>query len=119
MNESLPSDQSIKRARVVVADDHARVTVALQRMLSKEFEVVGTVGDGLALLAAVSELSPDVIVVDVSMPKLDGLSALQQLRTQGSDVKAILISGFYEPSFVDVALEWGASGFVSKYSAYS
>jgi DNA-binding NarL/FixJ family response regulator len=119
MSESFASDQPIKRARVVLADDHARVTEALKRILSSEFDVVGTVGDGLALLRAVAELAPDIIVVDVSMPKLDGFSALERLRTEGSDVKVILVSGFYEPSFVNIALEWGASGFVAKYSAYN
>jgi DNA-binding NarL/FixJ family response regulator len=52
------------------------------------------------------------------MPELDGFSALQRLRSEGSDVKVILISGFHEPSLVNIALEWGASGFVLKSSAY-
>jgi DNA-binding NarL/FixJ family response regulator len=104
---------------VVLADDHPSVAEALKRILSSEFEVVRTVGDGLALLSAVAELAPDVIVVDVSMPKMDGFSALQRLRTEGSDVKAVLISGFHEPSFINLALEWGASGFVVKHSALS
>ena len=119
MSGSFASNHPSKRARVVLADDHAGVTEALKRILSSEFDIVATVGDGLALLSAVAELGPDIIVVDVSMPKLDGFSALQRLRTEGSDVKVILISGFYEPAFVNIALEWGASGFVSKCSAYN
>jgi DNA-binding NarL/FixJ family response regulator len=58
-----------------------------------------------------------VIVADVSMPQLDGFSALQQLKVKCPDVKVILISMFHEPAFVNVALEWGASGFVSKIAA--
>ena len=52
------------------------------------------------------------------MPDMDGFSVLQQLRSNGSDVKVILVSAFHQPSFVDIALKWGASGFVSKYAAY-
>ena len=103
---------------MLIADDHPSVNEALKRILCAEFEVVGAVEDGLALLRAVAELAPDVIVVDVSMPELDGFSALQRLKSNGSDVKVILISAFHEPSFVRIALEWGASGFVLKHSAY-
>jgi DNA-binding NarL/FixJ family response regulator len=107
----------MKRARVLLADDHLAVAEALKRILSTEFEVIGTVRDGLSLLAATAELAPDVVVADVSMPQMDGFSALQQLRTKCPDVKVILISGFQEPVFVNIALEWGASAFVSKVAA--
>ena len=115
---SSPSDEPIKRARVLLAEDHRPVAEALKRILSTEFEVVGAVEDGLALLHAVAELAPDVIVVDISMPELDGFSALQRLRSKGSNVKAILMSMYHEPALVSVALELGASGFVLKHSAY-
>ena len=107
----------MKRARVLLADDHLAVTEALKRILSTEFEVIGTVRDGLSLLTATAELSPDVVVADVSMPQMDGFSALQQLRRKCPDVKVILISGFQEPEFVNIALEWGASAFLSKVAA--
>jgi len=112
------SEKPVQRARALIADDHPSANEALRRILCTEFEVVGAVEDGLSLLRAVEELDPDVIVADVSMPKLDGFSALQRLRKNGSDVKVILISAFHEPSFVRIALEWGASGFVEKYSAF-
>jgi DNA-binding NarL/FixJ family response regulator len=114
---SSPSDKPV-RARVLLADDHLSVTEALKRILNTEFEVVGAVQDGLSLISAVAELAPDVVVMDISMPELDGFSALQRLRSKGSDVKVILISMFHEPSFVSIALEWGASGFVLKHSAF-
>ena len=106
------------RARVLIADDHAPVAAALKRILNTEFDVIGTVGDGLSLIDAVAELAPDVIVVDISMPKLDGFSALQRLKGNGSNVKAVLISMFHEPSFFQAALDAGASAFVMKHSAY-
>jgi len=107
----------MKRIRVLLADDHLGVAEALQRILNTEFEVVGTVGDGLALLSAAVELAPDVIVADISMPQLDGFSALQQLKSKSPDVKVILISMYLEPTFASIALEWGASGFVLKHAA--
>jgi len=115
---STPSEQPLKHVRVLVADDHLRVRETLERILCREFQVVGGAEDGASLLRAVAELSPDVIVVDVSMPDMDGFSVLQQLRSNGSDVKVILVSAFHQPSFVDIAVKRGASGFVSKYAAY-
>jgi DNA-binding NarL/FixJ family response regulator len=106
------------RARVLLADDHSRVREILTRILSTEFEVAGAFEDGASLLRAVAELSPDAVVVDVSMPGMDGFSVLRELRNNGSDVKVILISAFDEPSFGKIAVEWGASGFVSKCAAY-
>lgn len=107
----------MKPARVLLADDHLAVAEALKRILSTEFEVIGTVRDGLSLLTATVELAPDVVVADVSMPRMDGFSALQQLRLKCPEVKVVLISGFQEPEFVNIALEWGASAFVSKVAA--
>ena len=115
---SNPSEQPKKQVRVLVADDHLRVREILKRILGTEFEVVGAVEDGISLLQAVAELAPDVVVVDVSMPEMDGFGVLRQLKSNGSDVKVILVSAFHEPSFVNIAREWGASGFVSKYAAY-
>ena len=107
----------MKRTRVLLADDHLKVTEILERILRAEFDVIGTVQDGLSLLRVAAELAPDVVVADVSMPQLDGFSALQQLKIRCPDVKVILISMFHEPAFVNIALEWGASGFVSKIAA--
>src|SRR5262245_41843607 len=109
----------MKAARVLLADDHAMVTEALKRILSTEFEVIGTVQDGLSLLRAAAELSPDVVVADISMPEMDGFSALQKLKSKSPEVKVILISMFQEPTFVSIALESGASGFVLKHTAYA
>lgn len=108
----------MKRTRVLLADDHRAVSEALKRILSTEFEVVRAVEDGPSLLSAAAELLPDVIVADISMPQMDGFSALQQLKSKHPDVKVILISMFREPSFASHAVEEGASGFVLKHSAH-
>jgi DNA-binding NarL/FixJ family response regulator len=113
-----PSDQPIKHARILLADDHRGVRESLRRILSSEFEVVGAVADGASLLRAAAELCPDVIVVDVSMPEIDGLSVLRRLKSDGFAVKVILVSAVNESWLVNSALELGASGFVSKYFAY-
>ena len=65
----------MSRARVLLADDHVLVAQALEHLLQPEFDVVGTVADGRALLKAAGELSPDVVVVDIGMPLLNGLDA--------------------------------------------
>jgi len=64
----------MKRTRVLLADDHLKVTEILERILRAEFDVIGTVQDGLSLLRVAAELAPDVVVADVSMPQLDGFS---------------------------------------------
>jgi DNA-binding NarL/FixJ family response regulator len=105
------------RPRVLLADDHPGVAEALKDILSAEFEVVGSVEDGLALLEAATNLAPDVIVADISMPKLDGLSALFQLKENNPDVKVVFITMHHEPLVIDMALAAGALGFVLKHSA--
>ena len=107
----------ISRPRVLLAEDHARVAEVLKSILEDEFDVVGTVADGLMLLDAAATLRPDVIVADMSMPRLDGLSALLKLKEKQSDVKVVLITMYDEPSIARIALDSGALGFVMKHSA--
>jgi DNA-binding NarL/FixJ family response regulator len=107
----------ISRPRVLLAEDHARVAEVLKSILEDEFDVVGAVADGLELLDAADTLRPDVIVADMSMPRLDGLSALLKLKEQQSDVKVVLITMYDEPSIARIALDSGALGFVMKHSA--
>jgi DNA-binding NarL/FixJ family response regulator len=100
-----------------LADDHPGVAEALRNILSAEFEVVGSVEDGLALLEAAANLEPDVIVADISMPKLDGLNALVQLKANNPDVRVVFITMHHEPLVIEMALAAGAFGFVLKHSA--
>ena len=70
----------MKRTRVLLADDHTMLLEAFRKLLEPEFEVVGTVADGRALVAAVPSLKPDVVVLDIAMPLLNGLDAARQIK---------------------------------------
>jgi DNA-binding NarL/FixJ family response regulator len=107
----------MNRPHVLLAEDHASVAEVLKRILNDEFDVVGAVADGVALIEAADILKPDVIVADISMPRLDGLSALIKMKEKQSDVKVVLITMYDEPSVARVALDAGALGFVMKHSA--
>jgi DNA-binding NarL/FixJ family response regulator len=84
------------------------------RLLEPEFEVVGAVGDGYALLEAASQTKPDVCVIDISMPVLSGIRAAAQLKESGSTAKIIFLTVHEDPDFVQAALDAGASGYVLK-----
>ena len=106
-----------RRPRVLLADDHLLVAQALQSLLAPEFELVGVVGDGRALLEAAAKLRPDVIVADVTMPRLNGIDALVRLRQGGNRVPVVFLTMHRDVNFARRALEAGASGFVLKHSA--
>ena len=107
----------MNRPQVLLAEDHASVAEVLKRILNDEFDVVGAVADGVALIDAADRLKPDVIVADISMPRLDGLSALIKMKKKQPAVKVVLITMYDEPSVARVALDAGALGFVMKHSA--
>jgi DNA-binding NarL/FixJ family response regulator len=102
---------------VLLADDHLLVAEALKSLLSPEFDLVGVVEDGRALLEAASTLRPDVIVTDVTMPHLNGIDALVRLRQGGDRVPVVFLTMHRDVAFARRALEAGASGFVLKHSA--
>jgi len=103
--------------RVLLADDHLMVAEALKSLLAAEFELIGVVEDGLALVEAAKDLRPDVIVADVTMPRLNGIAALLRLRQEGIRVPVVFLTMHRDVSFARRALEAGASGFVLKHSA--
>ncbi len=109
----------MKKPRVLLADDHKIVLEGLRGILENEFELVGTVEDGRALVAAAQELNPDVIVADVSMPLLNGIEAAHQLKKANSQAKFIFLTMYPDASYATRALEAGASGYVLKHSAAS
>jgi DNA-binding NarL/FixJ family response regulator len=106
-----------RRPRVLLADDHLLVAEALKSLLAPEFELVGVVEDGRALVEAAGKLRPDVIVADVTMPHLNGIDALVQLRLGGDPVPVVFLTMHRDASFARRALDAGASGFVLKHSA--
>lgn len=108
-----------KKARLLIADDHSILVAGLRRLLGDTCEVVGTVEDGRALVAAAEQLKPDVIVLDISMPILNGLDAARQIKKSVPDVKLIFLTMHSSPAYVSEALKIGASGYLLKQSAAS
>src|SRR5215471_3491331 len=109
----------MEHSRVLIADDHTLVAELCKQLLEPEFKVVGIVGDGRALVQAASQLMPDVIIVDVSMPVLNGLDATEILKKDVPKVKIIFLTVTDD---VDVAVEAfnrGASGYLLKTCAAS
>jgi DNA-binding NarL/FixJ family response regulator len=109
----------MKRARVLLADDHRVVAEGLRGLLAPSFDVVGIVADGRELLAAAKALDPDVVVLDVSMPSLNGIEAACRMRSAGSRAKVIFLTMHREATYAARCLDAGASGFVLKHSAAS
>src|SRR5919106_2402827 len=109
----------MKRPKILLADDHVLIAQALEHLLQAEFDVVGTVADGRALLKAAGELSPDVVVVDIGMPLLNGLDAGEQLKALHPTMKVIVLTQNREPRFAVEAFRRQASGYLLKDSAAS
>ena len=108
----------MRRNTILLADDHAIVTEGLARLLrDHDFDVVGAVGDGQALIDAAKRLRPDVIVTDLSMPGLSGLDVLARLKAEGIDSKVIVLTMHKDADLATVAMRGGASGFLLKESA--
>jgi len=105
------------KPRVLLADDHALLVGAFEKLLSGEFDVVGQVNDGRALVAAAQKLMPDVIVLDISMPLLNGLEAGRQVKQQNRNVKLIYVTMNEDPDIAAEAFRAGASGYILKRSA--
>jgi DNA-binding NarL/FixJ family response regulator len=109
----------MSRPRILLADDHVLLAQALEHLLQPEFDVVGTVSDGRALLKAAGDLTPDVVVVDIGMPLLNGLDAGEQLKAQHPQIKVIYLTQNREPRFAIEAFRRQASGYLLKDSAAS
>ena len=109
----------MSRPRVLLADDHVLVAEALKGLLSEEFDLVGVVEDGIAMVKAATTLHPDVIVADISMPRLNGIDALAQLKRVAPRVRVVFLTMHRDVAYARRALEAGALGFVLKHSAPS
>jgi len=109
----------VTRPRILLADDHAILLEAFKALLEPEFEVVGTVTDGRALLVEFARLNPDVVLIDISMPLLNGLDAGRQLKAQQRSIKLIYLTMNPDPDLAAEALRLGASGYLLKSSAAS
>ena len=105
---------NLARTRILLADDHKEIRDRAVRLLEPEFEVVGTVADGKALLNASTEMKPDVCVIDISMPYLNGIEAAIKMRENGSEARVVFLTVNEDSDFVRAALRTGALGYVVK-----
>jgi len=105
------------RPRLLLADDHAIVVDGLRHLLEPEFDLIGVVGDGAALVEHANKLRPDVIVTDISMPRLSGIEATRRLKAGGSCSKIIFLTMHMDVEVAAEAFRAGASGYVLKHSA--
>jgi DNA-binding NarL/FixJ family response regulator len=110
---------AVGRPRVLLADDHALLLGAFEKLLTPECEIVGQVSDGRAVVAAVQDVKPDVIVLDIAMPYLNGLEAGRQIKQIDQQVKLVFLTMNEEPELAAEAFRAGASAYLLKRSAPS
>ena len=107
----------MRRLRVLLADDHRMVAEGLQSLLEPEFDLVGIVEDGKRLLEEAAALQPDVAVVDITMPLLNGLEAIPLLKRAAPGTRVVVVTMHREAAYARRAREAGADGFVLKHAA--
>jgi DNA-binding NarL/FixJ family response regulator len=103
--------------RILIADDHALMLEGLTRLLAGEFEIVGTALNGRALLSEAERLKPDVILLDVGMPEMNGIEAARRLAKILPSAKIVFITQQLDPAYLHAAFSAGAKGYVAKQSA--
>lgn len=115
----MTTDIRMTRPRVLIADDHTLLLEAFEKLLAEDCDVVGTVTNGRALVAAALRLKPDVVVVDVSMPLLNGIDASRQIAHLLPDTRIVILTMNEDPDLAAEAFRAGASGYLIKRSAAS
>jgi DNA-binding NarL/FixJ family response regulator len=111
--------RSASRPRVLIADDHPIVAEGIRNVLQSSCDIVGVVGDGRELLEAAPKLMPDVIVLDIAMPFLNGLDAAMRLKSSLPNTKFVFLTMNNDPNLAAAALNLGTIGYVLKHSAAS
>ncbi|MGZ9188214.1 MAG: response regulator [Candidatus Binatia bacterium] len=106
-----------QRARVLLADDHPAVVKDLSAVLQPEFDVIATVDNGAALIAAVDALSPDVIVTDITMPGVDGIAAASEILRKNPAARIVFVTVHDEAELVKKSFAMGVLGYVLKLTA--
>lgn len=108
-------DHDLKKSvRVILADDNKEMRDTVRRLLAPEFEVVGSVADGQALVDAVALLEPEIGIIDISMPIMNGIQAVGVIGSKGSAMKSIFLTVNEDSDYVRAAFEKGASAYVIK-----
>ena len=109
----------MKKKRILLADDHKIITESLKNILEPAYEIVGMVEDGYMLVEEAARLLPDVIIADISMPKLNGLEAVRQIKKKGIGSKIIMLTMHPDVTYASKAFDAGALGYVLKHSAHT
>jgi DNA-binding NarL/FixJ family response regulator len=104
----------VAKVRVLIADDHPAMLANIRLALNDEFEVVGEAENGLQVCQAALKLSPDIIVLDISMPVMDGLQAARKLQKTKTHARIVFLTVHEDPDFVTAAFSSGASCYVAK-----
>ena len=104
----------MKKARILLADDHPHLVEKVTQLLQSEYEVLGAVSDGQALVFAAEKLKPDVLVVDVTMPILDGIEAAKRLKARACESKIVFLTVHSDPDYLRACLAAGGLGYVAK-----
>ena len=105
-----------KQATILIADDHALVAEGYVKILEPDYEIVGTVADGQALLREVANRHPNIVILDIAMPLLNGLDAAQQIKRKMPDVKVVFVTMNNDEDLIAEAFRRGASGYLPKTS---
>ena len=107
----------MSRPRILIADDHELVVHGFRKLLGSAYDIVATVTDGQALVKAADEFSPDIVLVDINMPQLNGLDAIERVKAHQPRLRFIVLTQQEDPDTAAEAIRRGASGFVLKSSA--
>ena len=102
------------RVRIVVVDDNRGMRETVVKLLEGDFDIVGQAADGASLVELEKELKPSIGIMDISMPKLNGMQAASAIRARGSEMKIVFLTVHEDPDFVKAAFESGAVGYVVK-----
>jgi DNA-binding NarL/FixJ family response regulator len=109
----------VDKVKILLADDHRIVLEGLKNLLEADYDVVGMAEDGQSLVKEALRLRPDVIITDITMPSLNGIDAVLQIRRKGLNPKVIFLTMHNDAMYAKEVLDTGASGFVLKHSASS
>jgi DNA-binding NarL/FixJ family response regulator len=107
----------MNRVRLLIADDHVMFAQGLESLLRDEFDLLGTAENGEELVEATLRLNPDVVLVDISMPLLNGFDAVRRIRASGNETRIIFLTMHDDATLVSEAFHCGASGYILKQSA--
>jgi DNA-binding NarL/FixJ family response regulator len=106
----------MKKPTVILADDHTLVLEGFRRLLETHCELLATVGDGHALLQAVAQHHPDIVILDISMPVMNGIEAARSLKAKFPTMKLVFVTMHADPAYLRAAFQAGASGYILKQS---